>query len=342
MSYLKLLTAHREVNKLLTKLALGMGRTELNRRVVELSECWFGERKASILRLDADSCRLYLESAPSLPEFYNEAIEGVTIGPKIGSCGAAAYLKQNVVVDNINTHPNWAPFTSLTEEADLHACWSVPIMSSKEAVMGTFAIYSAAPSLPEPHELEVLEMLASLYAVAWEKYQLEDQLYYHARYDSLTGCLNRRALLQQANDCLNTELKYIACFFADIDKFKQINDRNGHEVGDKVLAAVGEVFNQTFEISSLGGRYGGDEFVAFSWSDDPETFSLLAAEFNQRLQNISPVDGVTIRVSVGMAVCEITRMTSLQRLIKRADHAMYKVKHLGALDKDHSNFAQES
>ncbi|MFM2589094.1 diguanylate cyclase [Vibrio sp. TBV020] len=339
MSYLKLLTAHREVNKLLTKLALGMGRTELNRRVVELSECWFGERKASILRLDANTKKLYLESAPSLPEFYNDAIEGVDIGPEIGSCGAAAYLKQIVVVDDINTHPNWAPFTSLTKAADLHACWSVPILSSKEAVMGTFAIYSATPSEPEAHELEVLEMLASLYAVAWEKYQLEDQLHYHARYDSLTGCLNRRALLQQASDCLNTDLKYVACFFADIDKFKQINDRNGHEVGDKVLAAVGEIFNQTFDTSSLSGRYGGDEFVAFSWSNDPAVFSQLALLFNQRLQAVSTIEDVMIHVSVGTSVCEVDKLTSLQQLIKQADHKMYKVKHSDELDKDHCNFA---
>ena len=327
MSQEKLLTAHREVNKLLTKLALGMGRAELNSRVVDLSEHWFGERRASILRLEAKTGRLYLESAPSLPSFYNDAIDGVEIGPQVGSCGAAAHLKQSVVVDDINTHPNWAPFTSLTQKANLHACWSVPILSTQEAVMGTFAIYSSSPSEPEPHELEVLEMLASLYAVAWEKYQLEEQLHYHARYDSLTGCLNRRALLQQAQDCLNTDLKYVACFFADIDKFKQINDRYGHGLGDKVLANVGQVMNDVFQEMSLAGRYGGDEFVAFSFSNDPNQFSKQAVMFHQQLQQVVLSDEVDIRVSLGSSVIEVDKLICLQALIKQADLKMYKAKH---------------
>lgn len=95
MSYLKLLTAHREVNKLLTKLALGMGKEELNRRVVDLSENWFGERSASILRLDRQSEQLYVEYAPSLPDFYNQAVKGVVIGPTVGSCGAGRLFKDN-------------------------------------------------------------------------------------------------------------------------------------------------------------------------------------------------------------------------------------------------------
>ncbi|UPQ87393.1 sensor domain-containing diguanylate cyclase [Vibrio sinaloensis] len=339
MSYLKLLTAHREVNKLLAKLALGMGKEELNHRVVDLSESWFGERRASILRLDNQDKRLYLEYAPNLPEFYNQAIEGVSIGPNVGSCGAAAYRKSTVVVDNINQHINWAPFTSLTQQANLHACWSVPILSSKKSAMGTFAIYSHEPSTPEAHELEVLEMLASLYAVAWEKYELEHQLHYHARYDSLTRCLNRRALLQRARDCLNTDLDYVACFFADIDQFKQINDHYGHEVGDKVLAQVGECFNQIFTACSLNGRYGGDEFVTFAFANDLQAFEEVEQKFNQQIEQLAVVDGLTVRVSLGKAVAKVFEVASLQQLIKQADQAMYQIKHANRCDQDHGNSA---
>lgn len=339
MSQLALLAVHREVNKLLGKLALGMGREELNKRVVRLSEHWFGERKASILRLEAASGRLYLEYAPSLPEHYNDAIEGVEIGPTVGSCGAAAYLKQTTVVEDINTHPNWAPFVPLTSQVNLHACWSVPILSSDQQVMGTFAIYSSVPSAPADHELEILQMLASLYAVAWEKYQLEERLYYQAHYDSLTQCLNRSALLQQAGECLKTDLSYVACFFADIDKFKQINDRYGHEVGDKVLARVGELLNQTFRECSIIGRYGGDEFVAFAFSNDKAYFAELEANFNQQLENISPEKGLSVHVSVGKSVSEIYCLTSLQSLIKQADQQMYKVKHSTRHDEDHCTLA---
>ncbi|NOI56377.1 GGDEF domain-containing protein [Vibrio coralliilyticus] len=327
MSYNRLLHAHREVNKLLTKLALGMGKAELNRRVVDLSEHWFGERRASILRLDEPTQQLHLEYAPSLPDFYNQAIEGVEIGENVGSCGAAASLKRTVVVEDINHHPNWAPFLSITEKANLRACWSVPILANDQTVMGTFAIYSSQPSKPSEEELEVLEMLASLYAVAWEKYQLEQQLHYHASYDCLTGCLNRRALLQRASDCLNTNLTYVACFFADIDKFKQINDKNGHEAGDVVLTAVGHAFKHCFSESGISGRYGGDEFVAFAFSDDEEALRTLHTELRESLAEITPLHTIEVNVSVGLSIVNIERLDSIECLIKQADKQMYQIKH---------------
>ncbi|KLN62818.1 sensor domain-containing diguanylate cyclase [Vibrio sp. VPAP30] len=341
MSHLELLNAHREVNKLLAKLALGMGKEELNRRVVNLSETWFGERRTSILRLEPKTKTLYLEYAPSLPQVYNDAVEGIEIGPNVGSCGAAAFHKKTVVVEDINQHSNWVPFTDLAHQANLRACWSVPILSSEQTAMGTFAIYSSEPSAPAEHELEVLEMLAALYAVAWEKYQLEDKLYYQARYDPLTKCLNRFALLQQAQDCLNTDLKYISCFFADIDQFKLINDRYGHEVGDKVLSAVGDLLNRTFKGCSLKGRYGGDEFVVFSFSDSKEVFAKLEETFNRQLKSLSLFEGLTISVSVGKSVCEVNRLTSLQILIKQADQQMYRVKHSRRHDRDQGKLIAE-
>lgn len=68
-----------------------MERDSLNHEVIKLSERLFGKRQASILRLHPDTNTLHLEFAPHLPDFYNQAIEGVAIGPQIGSCGAAAF-----------------------------------------------------------------------------------------------------------------------------------------------------------------------------------------------------------------------------------------------------------
>ncbi|MEF1341782.1 diguanylate cyclase, partial [Vibrio rotiferianus] len=115
----RLLDAHRAVNRLLGKLALGMERDSLNHEVIELSEHLFGKRQASILRLHPETNTLHLEFAPHLPDFYNQAIEGVPIGPEIGSCGAVAFLKQIVVVSDIDHHANWAPFLELTQQAQL-------------------------------------------------------------------------------------------------------------------------------------------------------------------------------------------------------------------------------
>ena len=84
----------------------------------------------SILLLDKEGKHLVDGVAPSLPNFYNQAIDGIAIGLGAGSCGTAAFLGQRVVVDDIASHAYWAPYAELAAQAGLSACWSQPILSS--------------------------------------------------------------------------------------------------------------------------------------------------------------------------------------------------------------------
>ncbi|BBL87966.1 hypothetical protein VroAM7_06190 [Vibrio rotiferianus] len=325
----RLLDAHRAVNRLLGKLALGMERDSLNHEVIELSEHLFGKRQASILRLHPDTNTLHLEFAPHLPDFYNQAIEGVPIGPEIGSCGAAAFLKQIVVVSDIDHHANWAPFLELTQQARLRACWSVPIIASDGHVLGTFAVYSNAPSEPHPYELEVLEMLAALYAVALEKYRLEEQLHFHASRDPLTHCFNRRALLTEVDRKINRKCDrnaLVGCFFVDIDEFKYINDRFGHETGDQVLVLVAEHLKQAFRSCSVIGRYGGDEFVGFCCFPDEQTYLHFVSRLADELNQIYHLEEYQVKASIGASCSTASERSVLQELIQQADVAMYQNK----------------
>ncbi len=83
----------------------------------------------SILLLDPDGSHLRHGAAPSLPRSYTEAIDGAAIGPRVGSCGTAAYLAQPVVVSDIATDPLWADFRELALAHGLRACWSTPMLS---------------------------------------------------------------------------------------------------------------------------------------------------------------------------------------------------------------------
>ena len=117
-------------------------------KIVNLAEKRNPEITCSILLLDETKQHLLTGSAPSLPKFYNDAINGVKIGEKIGSCASAAYKKERVIVENINTHENWQDYLDLTQKANLHACWSQPIISSQNEVLGTFAIYNNVVKAP--------------------------------------------------------------------------------------------------------------------------------------------------------------------------------------------------
>jgi len=93
----------------------------------------------SVLRLKGN--QLFNWSSPSLPLRYCAAIEGVQIGDNMGSCGTAAFLKEKVVVVDIENDPRWILFKDLASIEGLKACWSFPILDSHNNVMGTFAIY---------------------------------------------------------------------------------------------------------------------------------------------------------------------------------------------------------
>jgi PAS domain S-box-containing protein len=124
--------------------------------------------------LDPNANRLRHGAAPSLPIPYNEAIDGLVIGPSVGSCGTAAYRAEPVIVSDIATDPLWSDFRGLALAHGLQACWSTPILSSARSVLGTFAIYYREPRSPTPQEQNLIEQITHLASIAVEREQAEE------------------------------------------------------------------------------------------------------------------------------------------------------------------------
>ncbi len=131
---------------------------------------------SSILLLDPKTNQLRHGAAPSLPITYTEAIDGLVIGPCVGSCGTAAYRAEQMIVCDIATDPLWADYRDLALGHGLRACWSTPILSSTGKVLGTFAIYYREPRSPTPHERELIEQITHLASIAVEREQAEEAL----------------------------------------------------------------------------------------------------------------------------------------------------------------------
>ncbi|HSA81125.1 MAG TPA: PAS domain S-box protein, partial [Geminicoccaceae bacterium] len=123
---------------------------------------------ASVLLLDEDGLHLRHGAAPSLPESYNSAIDGVAIGPTVGSCGTAAFLREAVLASDIATDPLWRDFRELALSHGLRACWSVPILAKGDRVLGTYAIYYREPHAPSDEDLQVISVLSRTAAIAIE------------------------------------------------------------------------------------------------------------------------------------------------------------------------------
>jgi PAS domain S-box-containing protein len=123
----------------------------------------------TIYLLDEDGLRLRFAAGPKLPDAYRVATDGVHIGPEVGSCGAAAYLRKPVFVADVMTHPHFAGFRDLLVQSGLRAVWSSPIISHDGKVLGTFGMYNRTVRLPGPAEMQLIDYAGRIAGIAIER-----------------------------------------------------------------------------------------------------------------------------------------------------------------------------
>lgn len=130
---------------------------------------------ATILLLSEDGLHLRHGAAPTMPDFYNDAIDGLAIGPSVGSCGTAAYTGEQVIVEDVLESPLWDDFRSLAIAAGVRACWSTPIFGRTGRLLGTFAIYYRQPLAPSASDLALIDVLKRTVGMAIERAYEDDE-----------------------------------------------------------------------------------------------------------------------------------------------------------------------
>ena len=129
----------------------------LDRYLLAIEAAADTDMQTSILLLDNERRCLLHGAAPSLPQAYCDAIHGIEIGPSVGSCGTAAYVGHSIFVTDIATDPLWENFRDLALAHDLRSCWSTPIRSDDDEVIGTFAIYHSTARAPTEDEIRSIK-----------------------------------------------------------------------------------------------------------------------------------------------------------------------------------------
>ena len=130
----------------------------------------------SIMLSEDDGMHLSLATAPNLPSEYNRAIKRIPIGPEIGSCGSAAHYRKPIIAADIATDPYWKDYATVALTHGLKACWSLPIISSANRLLGTLAVYHCEPREPQPTDLQVLERVSQITAIAIEHARMTEAL----------------------------------------------------------------------------------------------------------------------------------------------------------------------
>ncbi|QDT03672.1 Sensor protein FixL [Rubripirellula lacrimiformis] len=162
--------------RVLKRLAEGASLDEVLQTLVEVSEESRPDMIASVLLINQQTGCLENGASRQLPEFYCKAVDGLRPGPSVGSCGTAAFTGKRVIVKDISTDPLWKDVRQLAQRANLHACWSEPIISASGEVLGTFAMYYRSPRAPNEHELAFVSNGASLAALAIQRVRYQFQV----------------------------------------------------------------------------------------------------------------------------------------------------------------------
>jgi len=142
--------------------------------ICKMHESLHPRMRASILKLQGN--QLFHCSGPSLPAEYLTAINGVQIGPVVGSCGTAAFLGKELIVEDIANDPLWADYKEVALPHNLRACWSEPIIGIDGNILGTFAMYFDETSTPSDLELKEIRDASKLVAIVMEKARKESML----------------------------------------------------------------------------------------------------------------------------------------------------------------------
>ena len=130
----------------------------------------------SVFLLDEAGVKLQTGAAPSYPEAYIQAFDGIRIGPAVGSCGTAAYRNKQVIVTDIETDPLWAEYRALARSHGIRACWSMPIVGNSGGVIGSFAISYRETRHPTAAEHELLERAVHVVKIAIERKRAEAKI----------------------------------------------------------------------------------------------------------------------------------------------------------------------
>jgi len=153
----------------LKMILLGAPLNEVLTTITRMIEAHSTGMLCSISLLDEDGLHLRYGVAESLPEAYRAATDGICIGPNVGSCGTAAYLRQPVFVSDIASDPRWVKFRRFAIQNGLRAAWSTPIMSHDGKVLGTFCMYYREVRHPGPAEIQLIDYAGRIAGIAIER-----------------------------------------------------------------------------------------------------------------------------------------------------------------------------
>ncbi|HEY8024312.1 MAG TPA: ATP-binding protein [Burkholderiaceae bacterium] len=262
--------------ELLEMIALGAPLEDTLRRLTRLIEDQSEGLFCTILLLDPDGVHIRAAAGPSMPQSYLHLFDGYAIGPTVGSCGTAMFIRQTVIVTDILQDPLWAPYRQDAAPFGFRACWSTPIFLTRDKVLGSFAMYYREVRSPGPHELGLINVATHIAGIAIERKRNEEILRRH--HNELEDQVRQRTEELQVQK-EKAEAAVVALSKTNAELAGVLNTLNAAQeelVQNKKLAGLGSLVSGIAH--ELNTPIGNCMMAASTLSDQTRTFSAQFAE----------------------------------------------------------------
>ncbi len=218
------------------------------------------------------------------------------------------------------------PFVAAGAATGREVCYVVPVSTRAK----NWGLLSVVGEIDATTEREAHQHWAALLCAALESQHRQEAVRQSALYDNLTGLPNRYSFVKQLEHVLahwKRSRTPFSVLFLDLDGFKLINDSLGHQMGDRVLKAVGDEIARGLREVDTAARFGGDEFVILLPDTEPGPAMVAAKRLQAMLDKVRNFDGheIVTRASIGIASSAV-EYTSAEEILRDADAAMYRAK----------------
>jgi diguanylate cyclase (GGDEF)-like protein len=226
----------------------------------------------------------------------------------------------------------FSPFSATSDSFQVNAIYIQGTYFSKEQLYGALLIFWACLLIGEAlmHYIALQKRILRDAKKLQSLTEISEQYKVKSETDKLTGLSNREGLSQALKNIeLNHSKKEFALLIIDIDFFKKLNDRYGHDIGDIVLEDLSQVIHQNCRSSDLVCRWGGEEFVILFRIEKPQDATLFAEKIRLQIASTAFAGSLRLPLTISIGIALMHEQENFEITFKRADQALYAAKRNG-------------
>lgn len=326
-----------QLRDLIEKIALGAETDSIFEQVAVSVESSKPGLYCAIFLLNENRTQLQIAAAPSLPDSYRAKLKPLLLIDEYRCCKgcvASALQSKRLILSDIGAQPCGSVGKPFIEDTGVLACWSEPIFSSTQQLLGIVCVYIDRAGEPDASDVRLLQQASHLCAIITERKSIENKMYQQACVDPLTGLHNRHkigsCLHEEAERCRRNGLS-MALLFINLDHFKEINVTLGYQFGDQLLVQAANRIRSSVRDSDVVARLSGDEFVVIipPYKGNSNA-GLIGQHIVEALNEPFQLENSTVNITASIGIAYYPDdADDIDQLLDCADQSMYVVKKSG-------------